>query len=61
MNVRCEGLKLLAAGHADSQNVLGADVRPPHLEAVGVELRIPRLQPWGVSILSRLWHWRIVA
>ena len=37
LNIKAEGLKLLAAGHADS-NAQGAGVRPPQLEAVGVEL-----------------------
>ena len=38
LNIKAEGLKPLAVGHADSQNVQGADARPPQLEAVGVEL-----------------------
>jgi putative transposase len=38
LNIKAEGLKLLAAGHADSLNAHGAGVRPPQLEAVGVEL-----------------------
>ena len=37
-NIRTEGLKILAAGHAESLNAHGAVVRPPQLEAVGVEL-----------------------
>lgn len=37
LNIRTEGLKMLAAGHAESLNARGADVRPPQLEAVGVE------------------------
>jgi putative transposase len=37
LNIKAEGLKLLAAGHADS-NAQGAGVRPPQLEAAGVEL-----------------------
>jgi putative transposase len=36
-NIKAEGLKLLAAGHADS-NSHGANVRLPQAEAVGVEL-----------------------
>ncbi len=42
INIRDEGLRMLAAGHADSRNAREADVRP-HIEAVGVEPRIPRL------------------
>lgn len=38
LNIRSEGLKILAAGHAESLNAHGAGVRPPQLEAVGVEL-----------------------
>jgi putative transposase len=37
-NIRTEGLKILAAGHAESLNAHGAVVRPPQLEAVGAEL-----------------------
>lgn len=37
LNIRSEGLKLLAAGHAESLNARGPDVRLPQLEAVGVE------------------------
>jgi putative transposase len=38
LNIRTEGLKILAAGYAESLNAHGAGVRPPQLEAVGVEL-----------------------
>jgi putative transposase len=38
LNIRSEGLKMLAAGYAESLNAQGAVVRPPQLEAVGVEL-----------------------
>lgn len=38
LNIRTEGLKLLAVGHTDRRNAQGAVVRPPQLEAVGVEL-----------------------
>ena len=38
LNIRTEGLKLLAAGYAERLNAHGAVVRPPQLEAVGVEL-----------------------
>ena len=38
LNIRTEGLKLLAVGCTDSLNAQGAGVRPPQLEAVGVEL-----------------------
>jgi putative transposase len=37
LNIRSEGLKLLAAGHAERLNARGAGVSPPQLEAVGVE------------------------
>ena len=37
-NIRAEGLKLLAVGYPDRLNAHGAVVRPPQLEAVGVEL-----------------------
>ena len=37
LNIRSEGLKILAAGHADRLNARGPDVRLPQLEAVGVE------------------------
>lgn len=40
INIRDEGLRILAAGYAESLNARGADVRPP-CEAVGVEARIP--------------------
>jgi len=40
-NIRDEGLRILAAGYAESQNARGASVRP-RIEAVGVEPRIPR-------------------
>jgi putative transposase len=38
LNIKAEGLINLAAGHAESLNAQGAGVRPPQLEAVGVEL-----------------------
>jgi len=38
LNIRTEGLKLLAVGHTDRRNAHGAGVRPPQVEAVGVEL-----------------------
>jgi putative transposase len=38
LNIRTEGLKLLAVGYPDRLNAHGAVVRPPQLEAVGVEL-----------------------
>ncbi len=38
LNIKAEGLIILAAGHADSQNAHGAGVRLPQAEAVGVEL-----------------------
>ncbi|SIO24313.1 putative transposase [Singulisphaera sp. GP187] len=41
-NIRDEGLRMLAAGQAESQNARRTSVRP-HFEAVGVEPRIPRL------------------
>jgi putative transposase len=37
LNIRSEGLKILAAGHAERLNARGPDVRLPQLEAVGVE------------------------
>ena len=45
LNIRSEGLKAipLAAGYAESINARGPGVRLPHVEAVGVEARIPRL------------------
>jgi putative transposase len=43
LNIRVEGLRLLAAGHAERQNARGPSVRLPQLGAVGVETRIPRL------------------
>ena len=52
LNIRTEGLKILAAGYAERLNARGPDVRLPQLGAVGVEARIPRLWPWGVSISS---------
>lgn len=42
INIRDEGLRLLAVGHTDKSNARGAGVRP-RIEAVGVEPRIPRL------------------
>jgi len=42
INIRDEGLRILAEGHSDKSNARGAGVRPP-MEAVGVEPRIPRL------------------
>lgn len=42
INIRDEGLRILAAGHAERQNAHGAGVSP-RIEAVGDELRIPRL------------------
>jgi putative transposase len=42
INIRDEGLRILAVGGTDKQNARGAGVRPP-MEAVGVEPRIPRL------------------
>jgi putative transposase len=42
INVKNEGLRLLAVGHTESQNACGARVRPP-TGAVGAEARIPRL------------------
>ena len=43
LNIKSEGLKILAAGYAESINARGAGVRPPHVGAVGVEARIPWL------------------
>lgn len=42
INIRDEGLRILAVGHTESQNARGAGVSP-RIEAVGVEPRIPRL------------------
>jgi putative transposase len=42
INIRDEGLRMLAEGHSDSRNARGAGVRP-RTEAIGVEPRIPRL------------------
>jgi len=42
-NIRDEGLRLLAAGHADKANARGACVRPAYALATGVEPRIPCL------------------
>lgn len=42
INIRDEGLRILAEGHSDKRNARGAGVRPP-MGAVGVEPRIPRL------------------
>jgi putative transposase len=42
VNVKNEGLRLLAVGHTESLNACGARVRPP-TGAVGAEARIPRL------------------
>jgi len=42
LNIRDEGLRLLAAGHAESRNACGGTVRPP-MVARPVEARIPRL------------------
>jgi putative transposase len=43
-NIRSEGLKLIVlAGQAQTLNAQGLGVRLPHMEAVGDELRIPRL------------------
>lgn len=36
-------LPMVAAGHAETLNACGRSVRPPHVEAVAVEARIPRL------------------
>ena len=38
LNIRAEGLKLLAVGYPDRLNAHGAGVSPSRLEAVGVEL-----------------------
>jgi putative transposase len=43
INIRAEGLKLLAAGHAERINARGPDVRLPQQGAAGAEARIPRL------------------
>jgi putative transposase len=37
LNIRTEGLKLLAAGHADNGNARGAGIRPPQLGAFSAE------------------------
>lgn len=37
INIKREGLRILAAGHAESQNACGADVRLLEREAIGVE------------------------
>ena len=37
LNIRSEGLKMLAAGHVESLNARGPGVRLPQLGAVGVE------------------------
>jgi putative transposase len=42
VNIKNEGLRLLAVGHTASLNACGADGRPP-TGAVGAEARIPRL------------------
>jgi len=42
INIRDEGLRILAEGHSDKQNARGAGVRPS-IKAVGVDPRIPRL------------------
>ena len=42
INIRDEGLRILAEGGSDKRNARGAGVRPP-MGAVGVEPRIPRL------------------
>ena len=51
INIRDEGLRILAEGHTDKPNARGAGVRPP-TGAVGVEPRIPRLEAWGVSMTN---------
>jgi putative transposase len=38
LNIRTEGLKLLAAGYAERQNAQGPNIRLPQVEAIGVEL-----------------------
>ena len=44
LNLRDEGIRILvAAGHAETLNDRGPDVRLPLVEAIGVEARIPRL------------------
>ena len=48
LNIRDEGLRLLAVGHTESLNACGGAVRPPMVARPG-EPRIPRLQPCGVS------------
>jgi putative transposase len=47
VNIRAEGLKLMAVGHTDILNAQGLNVRLPQLEAAGVELRILKL--WSVN------------
>jgi transposase len=42
VNIKDEGLRLLAVGHTERQNACGARVRPP-TGAVGAEARIPQL------------------
>src|SRR5438093_11802164 len=42
LNIRDEGLRLLAEGHSESLNACGREVRPP-MAAGPVEARIPRL------------------
>ncbi len=42
-NIRDEGFRLLAAGHADSRNARREGVRPSHQKAILEEARIPRL------------------
>jgi hypothetical protein len=37
LNVRTEGVKILAAGHAESLNARGPGLRLPRMEAIGVE------------------------
>ena len=37
LNIKAEGLKIIAAGYAEMQNARGPDVRLPQLEAIGVE------------------------
>ena len=45
LNIRDEGTKqfMVAVGHTETLNAHGPDVRLPFVEAVGVEVRIPRL------------------
>ncbi len=42
-NIKTEGLKILAAGYAESLNARGACIRPCASGAMGAEPRIPRL------------------